>query len=139
MDLTFQVPMQYCYLQHWTFFHHQGHTQLGVVFSLAPSLHSFWCYSPLFSSGILGTYRLGEFIFPCPVLFPFHTANGVLKARILKWFAIAFSSGPTKSWRSSLPLNQPYKKSSYCSWGSPRDGSLVGCRPWGPNESDLTE
>ena len=27
-------------------------------------------------------------------IFPFHTAHGVLKARILKWFAIPFSSGP---------------------------------------------
>ena len=26
--------------------------------------------------------------------FPFHTVHGVLKARILKWFAIPFSSGP---------------------------------------------
>ena len=25
---------------------------------------------------------------------PFHTVHGVLKARILKWFAIPFSSGP---------------------------------------------
>ena len=25
---------------------------------------------------------------------PFHTAHGVLKVRILKWFAIPFSSGP---------------------------------------------
>ena len=26
--------------------------------------------------------------------FAFHTVNGVLKARILKWLAIPFSSGP---------------------------------------------
>ena len=41
---------------------------------------------------ILGTYRPGEFIFQCPVFLPFHTVHGVLKARILNWFA--FSSGP---------------------------------------------
>ena len=29
-----------------------------------------------------------------PNLFPFHTVHGVLKARILKRFAIPFSSGP---------------------------------------------
>ena len=28
------------------------------------------------------------------MVFPFHTVCGVLKARILKWFAIPFSSGP---------------------------------------------
>ena len=50
--------------------------------------------SPLISSSILGTYRPGEFIFQCPVFLPFHTFNGVLKARILKWFAIPFSNGP---------------------------------------------
>ena len=36
----------------------------------------------------------GEFIFQCPIILPFHTVHGVLKARILKWLAIPFSSGP---------------------------------------------
>ena len=49
---------------------------------------------PLFSSSILGTYLPGEFIFQCPMFLPFHTVLGVLKARILKWFSISFSSGP---------------------------------------------
>ena len=44
MDLTFQIPMQYCSLQHQTFFYCQSHPQLGVVFALALSLHSFWSY-----------------------------------------------------------------------------------------------
>ena len=25
-------------------FYHQSHPQLGIVFALAPSLHSFWSY-----------------------------------------------------------------------------------------------
>ena len=50
--------------------------------------------SPLFTSSILGTYRPGEFIFQCPIFLPFHAVHGVLKARILKWFAIPFSSRP---------------------------------------------
>ena len=50
--------------------------------------------SPLFSSSILGTYQPGKFIFHCPNFLPFHTLHGVLKARMLKWFAIPFSSGP---------------------------------------------
>ena len=45
-------------------------------------------------SSILDTHRPGELIFRCPILLPFHTVHGVLKARILKWFAILFSSGP---------------------------------------------
>ena len=48
----------------------------------------------LISSSILGTYHTGEFIFQCPIFLPFHTVHGVLKARIWKWFAIPFSSGP---------------------------------------------
>src|SRR5574338_44829 len=49
---------------------------------------------PVISSSILGTYQSGEFIFQCPIFLPFHTVHGVLKARILKGFAIPFSSGP---------------------------------------------
>ena len=36
----------------------------------------------------------GKLIFRCPIFVPFHTVHGVLKASILKWFAIPFSSGP---------------------------------------------
>ena len=60
-------------------------------------LHSFilsGVISPLISSSILGTYQPGEFLFQYPIILPFHTVRGVLKARILKWFAIPFSSGP---------------------------------------------
>ena len=60
-------------------------------------LHAFilsGVISPLISSSILGTYRPGEFIFQCPIFLPFHTVHGLLKSRILKWFAFPFSSGP---------------------------------------------
>ena len=50
--------------------------------------------SPLISSSILSTYWPGEFLFQYPIILPFHTVHGVLKERILKWFAIPFSSGP---------------------------------------------
>ena len=49
--------------------------------------------SLLISSSILGTYHAGEFIFQCPFCLPFHNVHGVLKARILNWFAIPFSRG----------------------------------------------
>ena len=49
--------------------------------------------SPLISSSILGSYQPGEFIFQCPIFLLFHTVHGVLKERILKCFAIPFSSG----------------------------------------------
>src|SRR5574337_942058 len=50
--------------------------------------------SPLISSSILGTYRPGKFLFQYPIILPFQTVHGVLKAGILTWFAIPFSSGP---------------------------------------------
>ena len=94
MDLIFQVPMQYCSLQHRTLL-------------LPPITSTTECFllwfrlfilsgviSPLFSCSILGTYQPREFIFQCPVFLPFHTVHRVLRARILKWFAIPFSSGP---------------------------------------------
>ena len=49
--------------------------------------------SPLIFSSILGTYPPGEFLFQCPIFLPFHTVHGVLKARILKWFAVPFCGG----------------------------------------------
>ena len=38
--------------------------------------------------------NLGSSAFSVPIFLPFHTVHGVLRARILKWFAIPFSSGP---------------------------------------------
>ena len=40
MDLALQVPMQYCSLQHLTLLLLPVTSKLGVVFALAPSLHS---------------------------------------------------------------------------------------------------
>ena len=72
-----------------------SHIHDWVLFSLWLSLLILsGVISPLFSSSILDTYQSGEFIFQCPIFLPFHTVYGVLKARILKWFAIPFSSGP---------------------------------------------
>ena len=89
-DLTFQVPVQYCSLEHWTLFLSRVTSTTGYSFCLALTLHSFWVISPLISSSILGTYLSVEFIFQFPISLPFHTVHGVLKARVLKWFAIPF-------------------------------------------------
>ena len=72
-----------------------SHIHSWVLFLLW--LHPFilsGVISPLISSSILGTYRPGEFIFQYPIFLPFHAICGVLKTRILKWFAIPFSSRP---------------------------------------------
>ena len=72
-----------------------SHIHIWVVFMLW--LHPFilsGVISPLISRSILGTYRPGVFLFKYPTILPFHTVHWVLKARILKWFAIPFSCGP---------------------------------------------
>ena len=75
-------------------FDHQSHPQLGSVFALVPSLHSFWSY---FSTDLqlhIGYLLPGEFLIQYPIILPFHAVHGVLKARILKWLVIPVSSGP---------------------------------------------
>ena len=70
------------------------HSWVLFLLWLLPSILS-GVISPLISSSILGTYWPREFLFQYPIILPFHTVHGVLKARILKWFAIPFSSGTT--------------------------------------------
>ena len=72
-----------------------SHIHNWALFSLWLSLFILpGAIFPLFSSSIFGIYQPGEFIFQCYIFWPFHTIHGVLKARILKWSAIPFSSGP---------------------------------------------
>ena len=95
MDLTFQVPRQYLLFIALDLASITSHIHNWVLFLLW--LHPFilsGVISPLISSSMLGTYQSGEFLFQYPIILPFHTVLGVLKAGILKWFAIPFSSGP---------------------------------------------
>ena len=69
-----------------------SHIHNWVLFLLC--VHPFifsYVISPLICSSILGTYQPGELIFHCPIFLPFHTVHSILKARVLKWFAIPFS------------------------------------------------
>ena len=44
---------------------------------------------------VRNSFSLPHFIGEIGIFFlPFHTVHGILKARMLKWFAIPFSSGP---------------------------------------------
>ena len=85
MDLTCQVPMQYCSLKHRTLLLSPviSTTEFCFCFGSIPSFF-LELFSPLISSSILGIYRPGEFLFQYPIILPFHTVHGVLKARILK-------------------------------------------------------
>ena len=85
MDLTFQVPMQYCSLQHWTLLSPPCISTVGHCFcfgsassfllelSLCSSLAAYWTSIDLGSSSFSVIFLL------------FHTVHGVLKARMLKW------------------------------------------------------
>ena len=76
MDLTFQVPMQYCSLHHWT-----------LLPSPVLSTVRWWCCFGSISSTKMGIHLSMSYL-------PFHTVRGFLKARILKGFAILICSGP---------------------------------------------
>ena len=86
MNLILQVPILLYSIG--PYFHCQTHPQLGIVSALASLFIPSGVNSPLFSSSILDTCQPGGFIFQCHIFLPFHTLHGVLKARILKQFAI---------------------------------------------------
>ena len=66
-----------------------SHIHSWALFMLCLSLFILpGAISPLFSSSILGMYWPEEFIFQCHIFLPCHTLHGILKARILRWFAI---------------------------------------------------
>ena len=99
--MAFWVHMQYCILQHQTLLPSPVASTTGCCFHFG-SISSFFLELFLHSSPVaygaptnLGSLSFSvEFIFQCQFIFPFHTVHGVLKARILKWFSIPFSSGP---------------------------------------------
>ena len=90
------------------YFHHETHLQQALLLPWLGLCIASGAVSLLFSSSMLCTYRPGEAflchiflcacvyvisIFLCYSFLPFHSVCGVLQARILKWFAIPFSSG----------------------------------------------
>ena len=90
MNLTFQIPMQYCTYSLRLYFHHQSLPQLGLFLLW---LHLFilsWVISPLISSSILGTYRPGEFIFQCPFFCLFILFMGFSRQEY--WSSLPFPS-----------------------------------------------
>ena len=94
MDLTFQVPMQYCSLQHRTLLLSPVTSTTGCCFCFG-SFSSFFLELFLHSSPVAywAPTNLGSSSFSI-IFLPLHTVHGVLKARILKWLAILFFSVP---------------------------------------------
>ena len=71
MDLTFQVSMQYCSLQHQTLLPSPITSTTECCFCFGCLFILFGVISPLFSSSILDTYRPGEFHLSVSYLFAF--------------------------------------------------------------------
>ena len=103
MDLTFQVPMQYCSLQHQNLLSPPDTSpQLGILSTLAQPLYYFLSYLIflelyLFSSSILHMYWPGVFIYQCHIFLPFHTVHGVFNAKVvyhslLQWTVLCQNS-----------------------------------------------
>ena len=96
MDLTFQIPMQYCSLQHRTLLPSPVTSTTGWCFcfgyvsSFFLELFIHWSPVAYQAPTNLGSSSFSVLSFCLFIL----TIHGVLKARILKWFAISFSSGP---------------------------------------------
>ena len=94
MDLTFQVPMQYCFLHHGTLLQSPVTSTTGCCFCFG-SIPSF--FLELFLHSFPVAYWVptdGGVYLSVSYLFAFSCCSWVSKKRILKWFAIPFSSGP---------------------------------------------
>ena len=71
---------------------------LYILYYYLPfSLYNIWCISLCKNNYITEPFKRCIM----SVILPFHAVPGVLKARILKWFAVPFSSG----WHSVRPLH----------------------------------
>ena len=90
IELTFQVPMQYCSLQHLTLLSPPNTSTAECHFRFDSLFIPSGAISPFFSSGILDTYQPGGFIFQCHIFLPFHTVHGALKAKC--WSGLPFPS-----------------------------------------------
>ena len=100
MDLTFQVPMQYCSLQHRTLLPSPVTSTPERCFCFGPATSFFLellviaLYSSLvayWTPSVLGTHLPVSYLFAFSYFFAF---SCILEARILEWFAIPSSSGP---------------------------------------------
>ena len=102
MDLTFQVPMQYCFLQHRTLLLSQVTSTTGYCFALAASLHSFcsfflhWSPVVYWSPTNLGS---SSFSVPSSCLFiVFRASQGknteVVCHSLLQWTTFCQNSPP---------------------------------------------
>ena len=88
MDLTFQVPLQYSFLQHQSFISVMSHIHDWALFLLWLSLFIFfWSHFSTLPVAYWEPIDLGSSSFSAIYLFAFYTVHGVLNVTILKWFS----------------------------------------------------
>ena len=98
MDLTLQASRQCCSSQHWILLSPPDTSTTGHPFCFGSVLFiPSGSISLLLPSDILDSYWPGELIFHCHIFLPFCTVNGVLRERMVKWFANPFTRGPVLS------------------------------------------
>ena len=135
MDLTFQVYMQYCSLQHWTLLLAPVTSTTGYCFCFG-SIPSFflelflhWSPAAYWAPTDLGSSSLSVLSFCLFILF-----MGSSKTRILKWFAILFSSAwkwkvkgksLSRVWLLVTPWTIAYQAPPFMGFSSKSTG--VGC------------
>ena len=130
MDLTFQVPMQYCSFTASDLASFTSPIHNWVLFLLW--LHAFilsGVISPLISSSILGTYWPGEFLFQYPIILPLCYSWGsqgknteVVCHSLLQWTTFCQTSPPWPNhlgwphtaWLSFIELDKAVVLWSYC-------------------------
>ena len=137
-DLTFQVPMQYCSLQHRTLL-------------LSPITSTTGC---CFCFGSISSFFLELFLHWSPVAYWAPTDLGSSSFSVLSFcldsylfdsflFLLVFNWSHSHYWEAYLPWNTKLRKLEHefeqVPGVSDGQGSLVGCSPWGHKESDMTE
>ena len=133
MDLTFQVPMQKCSLQHWILLSSPdiSTTECCFHFILSGAISNF---PPLFFCGILNTFWPGSgggLIFQCDIFLPFYTAHGVLMGRILDSHSLLYW---TTFYQNSplwpIHLGWPYQAWPELHWVMQVPSPWQGSNPW---------
>ena len=76
------------------YFHHQAHPQLDIVFTLAASLQSFWCYFYNILQSHIGHLLTWRVHLSVLYLFAFSYCSSGSQGKNTERFAIPFSSGP---------------------------------------------
>ena len=137
MNLIFEVPMQYCSLQHQIILSPPD-TFTEHLFCFCPATSFFLeiLVIALNSSPVAywTPYDLRALIFQCHIFLPFHAVHvhGVLVARILEWFAIPSSIRPhfirTLDYDPSI-FSVPAQHGSYFHWVMQAPSPWHGCDP----------